>query len=530
MFCTACASLNPATMPRCRVCGAALGGASTEGVGSGRVGRGIPGSRRGFRVGGRRLEVARTLAMLPLLLALLLAAMGVRGYRGDRAIRAAAYDGAAAALSVGDFTSAISLFAAAGGLDDAEARRAAAIAESAPYRERYLRGTASLDAGRYDDAIADLSAVVRDIPGYERASSLLATARGQRATALTQAEQRAESRHDWLAAEQAQRRLAADDPDNAPLARHLAEIERLHAPMVFTRDGALYLIGPDMLDERLVSDELKALLPNWNPERTKLAFYSPMTTGIGAYGFYTIDPDGTALALVADHVQMEGWPHWSPDGTRLAYSRQVGFDVNGRRGITSIRVVDLATRAEVDLTDKAFPLVGSPSWSPDGKRLAFISKNIYAENAAIGRRQTGEVHVVEIATGAMVDVTGKRVPYADYVAWSPTAERMLIFSNELGSAWAETSRTTIHLLDLRDGRLDEVSSRAQSVSYPVWSPDGARYAFLEGVKVVQVHGVDVSRTWVSTPRAAAPYLTWAPDGTAIVIPANTANGAAMLIP
>src|SRR5687767_7248412 len=144
MFCTACAAPNPIAAPRCARCGSRLGRDGAAAVGR----------------GGRRRWALLLVAVPPL------AALAVgAGYRqATRADLADAYARAGAAAAAGRFEEALDAYAAAGDYGDAAARRAALDARLQPQRSAYLAGVAALDAGRYDQAVAALLPVVRDLP------------------------------------------------------------------------------------------------------------------------------------------------------------------------------------------------------------------------------------------------------------------------------------------------------------------------------------------------------------------------------
>ncbi len=55
----------------------------------------------------------------------------------------------------------------------------------------------------------------------------------------------ATANRDWLTAELALRQLTRLLPDDQQIATQLADVVRQHAPVVFTRDGAVFLDGPD---------------------------------------------------------------------------------------------------------------------------------------------------------------------------------------------------------------------------------------------------------------------------------------------
>src|SRR5262249_9160561 len=160
----------------------------------------------------------------------------------ERSGLAAAYDRAERALAADDYETAIADFSRAGSYRDAAGRRAATQAELAPYRDAYYDGVAALDAGRYEDAIAALLPVARDLPTSPHVPPPPEEARRQRAGDLDRDAEVAIVRHDWLAADHALSQLLAEDPENADLAARLAALRLDHAPIVFTRDAALYVV------------------------------------------------------------------------------------------------------------------------------------------------------------------------------------------------------------------------------------------------------------------------------------------------
>ena len=131
-----------------------------------------------------------------------------------------------------------------------------------------------------------------------------------------------------------------------------------------TRHGersALYLQRTDgTAVTRLTSDDSDNAFPTFSPDGKTIAFCSTRT---GVWNVYTMDTDGRSVVTVTTGPAQCVHPSFSPDGTRLVYS-----SLGGRSRQWELWVVTLATGEKRQVSYGLFP-----TWSPnrDVDRIAF---------------------------------------------------------------------------------------------------------------------------------------------------------------
>jgi Tol biopolymer transport system component len=130
---------------------------------------------------------------------------------------------------------------------------------------------------------------------------------------------------------------------------------------------------------QLTSGREYAYAPAWSPDGRRIAFMrGPMSESGGAESrgddIYLINPDGSGLTLFLAGAARDAYPAWSPDGSMIAFvSERAG--TTAERPFFGLYLVNAAGTAVTQLAPTLTGLVlrAAPTWSRDGRRLAFCS-------------------------------------------------------------------------------------------------------------------------------------------------------------
>ena len=101
----------------------------------------------------------------------------------------------------------------------------------------------------------------------------------------------------------------------------------------------------------------------------------------------------------------------------------------------------------------------SPTWSPDGKKIAFVSD----------RAGTPNIYVISLQGGSAVKITSSG--YNTDPVWSPNAS-----VNRIAFVKVRKSKADIHAIG-PDGRGEQRLTASGRNEHPSWSPDGHYITF-----------------------------------------------------
>jgi len=219
----------------------------------------------------------------------------------------------------------------------------------------------------------------------------------------------------------------------------------------------VWIMNADGSDPRqLTTNSAQDGWPAWSPDGTRLAFQSRRGGAFNIFvaavlGGSQVD-DGAVQKLTSSLPGRDSWePAWSPDGRQLAYSAAqasgsdlfvMNADGTGKQRLTEDKAID-----------------GGPAWSPDGRQIAFLTS----------RDGDWEIYVME-ADGSNVRRLTNQAGQDHSPSWSPDGARIAFVSDRDGNE-------EIYVMAADGANPQRLTNSEAEEWFPAWSPDGKRIAF-----------------------------------------------------
>jgi dipeptidyl aminopeptidase/acylaminoacyl peptidase len=273
-----------------------------------------------------------------------------------------------------------------------------------------------------------------------------------------------------------------------------------------------------------------------SPDGRKVAWVETLVGKDGApdgnTAIYVADSEASAppkhlSAAILNATRAEGSVAWSRDSKQLAFLSDAV-----KPGQLQLYVVAAAGGLAKKLTNVK-GLLAAPSWSPDGKTIAVL----FTENAtrAAGplvaeTPETGEIKdaffeqrlaLVDVSTGELRQISPADVYVYEY-DWAPDGTRFAVTAahgNGDNNWWiAELYTLDAGVL----GLMKPLYKPSLQIARPVFSPDGQKIAFIEGLMSDEDSvGGDVftissgggqAQNAAPEMKASASWLAWTPEG------------------
>ena len=235
-------------------------------------------------------------------------------------------------------------------------------------------------------------------------------------------------------------------------------------------------------------------------------------------------------------------PRISPDGTRILFAYST-IDMKGNKYDTHIWLLPLRERRPRQFTFSPFSET-SPRWSPDGSEILFLSNRpAEGEKADEEKKKRPQLFVIPADGGEARQITlveeGVQHPI-----WSPDGRRILFLSRVFkgekaseesdikiirrmryrfdGQGFFEGKWTHLFSVPAKGGRAKQLTDGEYDVAAADWSPDGKRVAFVSymdedmdvtrfrNIYAVPAGGGEPELLWKGEGPINA--LGWSPDG------------------
>lgn len=312
----------------------------------------------------------------------------------------------------------------------------------------------------------------------------------------------------------------------------------------------------------------------------KIAFVSNRD-GDGDFDLFTMNPDGSGVNHLTNDSVTNNEPSYSPDGQKVAYTSTSGNGSVGNPVNREILVVNANGTSPVNVTNSPLSDDSDPSFSPDGTRIAFRRQ--------VGSGDTGEIYVMD-ADGTDLKRLTQNSAFDAEPTWSPDSTKVIFNeviagNNEIVEKDASSTDPTsapanltnnplndnnpsvspdgtiafsrlngsdydIHVMNADGSGQTNITNHTNNTptfgagwdSQPAFSPDGTKIAFARGglnmdIYVMEANGASpVNRTPGQSPAREDSHPDWQPvadgDGDGVAdatdacpdLPGDTANG------
>lgn len=240
---------------------------------------------------------------------------------------------------------------------------------------------------------------------------------------------------------------------------------------------------------------------------TRLAFVTLQKNADGTrrYALQVSDSDGANPRTVLQSRESILSPSWSPEGERLSY---VSFE-NGRAEVFTQEMRSGQRKSVASFKG----LNSAPAWSPDGRKLA----------VTMSKSGNPEIYIIDIQTGQISKVTHSSQSIDTEAVWSPNG-RELFFTSDRGG------RPQIYKVPADGGRAQRVTFEGKYNTSADISPNGRHMAMVHGERgrfYIAVQDLQTGVLHVLTETGKDESPSFAPNGRMILY-ATEQNGKGVL--
>lgn len=265
--------------------------------------------------------------------------------------------------------------------------------------------------------------------------------------------------------------------------------------IVYEQFGSIHLLDLKTGKERRVPITVEADLAEVRPHFEKISGSAIQNAGISPTGQRAVfEAHGDILTVPAEHGDIrnltsttgaaERDPSWSPDGKSVAFfsdeSGEYALHIRPEDGLGPVKKIDLGTPGS---------FFYSPSWSPDSKKIAFYDKRLNLWYVDLDK-----------GTPVKVDTDLYDSPLYDFRPnWSPDS-KWLAYARQL-----HNHLQAIFVRNLTDGKITQVTDGMSQAYAPAFDKSGKYLFFLASTNVGLANGW-IDMTSIDRPVTSAVYM------------------------
>lgn len=239
---------------------------------------------------------------------------------------------------------------------------------------------------------------------------------------------------------------------------------------------------------QLTRDPADDMMPTFSPDGAFVAFASNRH---GDWNIYLMPTEGGAARQVTEDADDEIHPSFSPNGDQLVYCRRAT-----RSGRWEIWTVDLATTQQQFLGYGLFP-----EWSPDPSPSRIVFQRARQRGSRLFSVWT--LDVIDGEPANETEIVSASNAATMHPTWSPDGRRIAFVTVvDPDLAAGEPMTSDVYVID-RDGRNRANLTRSDALHlFPAWSADGSVYFVSDrsgNLNVFALHGGAAPEPGMSDP-------------------------------
>ena len=203
--------------------------------------------------------------------------------------------------------------------------------------------------------------------------------------------------------------------------------------------------------------------PRWSPDGSAILFAGGPS--MKELALYSIKPDGSDYQLFYDGDGF-GPANWSPDGTQMV------FWLKHDSGSSGLLLFNIETGAQVPLEIDLGGNISSPTWSPDGKKIAFSHQDTQDDGKPSDAADGNDgIYMIDLESKAISKISD-RPTNAYALEWATTGAYIYYMAPD------DNEVMHIYRVSQTGGEADKVTNDSNGSAYfPAFTDNGKTLLF-----------------------------------------------------